>query len=83
MQILLRKPKKSSRRHLGGNQPGSYAVVDYARGELGIAVLTAIVSATNAPSIGLIEKLGLTFEQMITMPGDDHAICLYSMALTD
>jgi ribosomal-protein-alanine N-acetyltransferase len=59
------------------------AVVDYARGELGIGVLTAIVSPTNAPSIGLIEKLGLTFEQMITMPGDDHAICLYKMALTD
>jgi len=59
------------------------AVVDYARGELGIGVLTAIVSPTNAASIGLIEKLGLTFEQMITMPGDDHAICLYKMALTD
>lgn len=59
------------------------AVVDYARGELGIGVLTAIVSPTNAPSIGLIEKLGLTFEQMITMPGDDHAICLYKIALTD
>ena len=59
------------------------AVVDYARNELGIKMLTAIVSPTNAPSIGLIEKLGLTFEQMITMPGDDHAICLYSMALTN
>jgi RimJ/RimL family protein N-acetyltransferase len=59
------------------------AVVDYARNELGIDNLTAIVSPTNAPSIGLIEKLGLTFEQMITMPGDDDAICLYRMALTD
>jgi len=59
------------------------AVVDYARNELGLDVLTAIVSPTNAPSIGLIEKLGLTFEQMITMPGDDDAICLYRMALTD
>lgn len=59
------------------------AVVDYARDELGIGVLTAIVSPANAPSIGLIEKLGLTFDQMITMPGDDNAIRLYSMALTD
>lgn len=59
------------------------AVVDYARSELGIEMLTAIVSPTNVPSIGLIEKLGLTFEQMITMPGDDDAICLYKMALTD
>lgn len=59
------------------------AVVDYARDELGIDVLTAIVAPANVPSIGLIEKLGLTFEQMITMPGDDNAIRLYSMALTD
>jgi len=59
------------------------AVVDYARNELGIEMLTAIVSPTNAPSIGLIEKLGLTFDKMITMPGDDDAICLYRMALTD
>ena len=59
------------------------AVVAYARSELGIGVLTAIVSPANAPSIGLIEKLGLSFEQMITMPGDDSAICLYRMVLTD
>jgi len=59
------------------------AVVNFARNELGIAILTAIVSPTNAASIGLIEKLGLTFDQMITMPGDDDAICLYSKAFTD
>jgi RimJ/RimL family protein N-acetyltransferase len=59
------------------------AVVDFARKELDIAVLTAIVSPTNAPSIGLIKKLGLTFDQMITMPGDDDVICLYSKAFTD
>lgn len=59
------------------------AVVEYAGSKLGIDNLTAIVSPMNAPSIGLIEKLGLTFERMITMPGDDDAICLYSMALAD
>jgi len=59
------------------------AVVNFARTELGINALTAIVSPTNAPSIGLIKKLGLTFDQMITMPGDDDAICLYSKAFTD
>ena len=57
------------------------AVVNYARKEVGLDVLKAIVSPANAPSIGLIEKLGLTFERMITLPGDDDAICLYSMAL--
>ena len=59
------------------------AVVEYARNTLGIGVLTAIVSPTNAASIGLIEKLGLTYERMITMPGDDDAICLYSRVLSD
>ena len=59
------------------------AVVDYARNTLRIGVLTAIVSPKNAPSIGLIKKLGLTFERMITMPGDNDAICLYSRVLTD
>ena len=57
------------------------AVVAYARDTLRISTLTAIVSPNNAPSIGLIEKLGLTFERMVIMPGDDDAICLYSMAL--
>ena len=59
------------------------AVVNFARNELGITVLTAIVSPTNAASIGLIKKLGLTFDQMITMPGDDDAICLYRTAFTE
>ena len=59
------------------------AVVAYARDDLGLGVLTAIVSPDNAASIGLIEKLGLTFDSMITMPGEDDAICLYSMSLAD
>ena len=59
------------------------AIVKYARVELAIKALTAIVSPKNAASIGLIEKLGLKFEATITMPGDDHAISLYRMELTD
>lgn len=54
-------------------------IVRYARDVFGVQNLTAIVSPANAASIGLIEKLGLTFERMVTMPGDDEAICLYSM----
>ena len=56
-------------------------VVAHARDDLGIGELTAIVSPGNAASIGLIEKLGLSYSGTITMPGDDEAICLYSMAL--
>ncbi|MGI9263421.1 MAG: GNAT family N-acetyltransferase [Gammaproteobacteria bacterium] len=59
----------------------SFAVLAHARDDLGIATLTAIVSKGNAPSIGLIEKLGLVFVKMITMPGEDEEICLYSKGL--
>jgi hypothetical protein len=56
------------------------AVVTHVRNDLGIEKLTAIVSPGNVASIGLIEKLGLSFARMITMPGDDEAVRLYSMA---
>lgn len=59
----------------------SFAVMAHARDDLGIEELTAIVSPDNAPSIGLIEKLGLAFVRMITMPGEDKEICLYSRSL--
>jgi ribosomal-protein-alanine N-acetyltransferase len=57
------------------------AVLAHARDDLGVHRLTAIVSPENAPSISLIEKLGLAFETMITMPGDDEEISLYSATL--
>ncbi len=57
------------------------AVLLHARDDLGIRRLTAIVSPDNEPSIGLIEKLGLGYSGMITMPGDDEAIRLYEMDL--
>ena len=59
----------------------AFAVLTHARDDLRIEELTAIVSPGNAPSIGLIEKLGLMFVGMITMPGDDEEICLYSKRL--
>ena len=60
----------------------AFAVLDHAREELALDTLTAIVSPNNAPSIGLIEKLGMRFDRMITMPADDRAIRLYSMNLS-
>lgn len=59
----------------------AFAVLAHARDDLRLAQLMAIVSPGNTPSIGLIEKLGLEFVKMITMPGDDEEICLYSMSL--
>ncbi len=57
------------------------AVVAHARDDLGIETLTAIVSPENGASIALIEKLGLSFERGITMPGESEEISLYSMNL--
>ena len=59
----------------------AFAVLAHARDDLGLQELTAIVSLGNTASIGLIEKLGLEFRQMIRMPGDDEDIRLYSMEL--
>ncbi len=59
----------------------AHAVIQHARDDLGIEVLTAIVSPDNAVSIGLIEKLGFSFERGITMPGEDSEISLYSQTL--
>ena len=58
------------------------AVVAHARDCLGIETLAAIVSPENSASIALLEKLGLSFERGITMPGEDEEICLYSMKLS-
>jgi len=57
------------------------AVVAHARDDLGIGTLAAIVSPDNIASIALIEKLGLSFERGITMPGDNDEISLYSIRL--
>jgi len=60
----------------------AFAIVAHARDDLGLREITAIVSPSNAPSIGLIEKLGLSFDRMITMPGDEEEISLYSTVLS-
>ena len=59
----------------------SFAVLDYARDTLQLDQLVAIVSPENAASIGLIEKLGMSYDSKITMPGETEAICLYSLSL--
>jgi RimJ/RimL family protein N-acetyltransferase len=56
----------------------AFEVLAHTRDVLGIDNLAAIVSPENAPSIALIEKLGLRFDRKFTMPGDDEAVLLYS-----
>jgi RimJ/RimL family protein N-acetyltransferase len=53
------------------------AVVDYARDDLGIDHLLAIVSPGNTASVRLIGKLGLGFERMYRMPGNDTDSAIY------
>ena len=55
----------------------SVAVLDHARDALGLPAVNAIVSPRNEASIGLLEKLGLTYDRPIRMPGDEHDISLY------
>lgn len=55
------------------------AVRDFARNNLGLRRISAIVSPENAPSIGLIEKLGLSFENNVRLNGDDEDVSIYAI----
>lgn len=59
------------------------AVRDYARNDLGLSRIIAIVSPDNTASIALCEKLGLTFERQDTYPDDDEIICVYAIEWGD
>jgi len=52
-------------------------VLDHARDDLGIARLVAIVQPGNEPSVRLLGKLGLEFERIMRLPGDDQDLALY------
>jgi RimJ/RimL family protein N-acetyltransferase len=56
------------------------AVLAHGREALGLGRIVAIVSPDNERSIRLLEKLGMRFEQMVTLPGDDEEIRLYALA---
>jgi RimJ/RimL family protein N-acetyltransferase len=57
------------------------AVMDYARRDLDLRRLVAIISPDNEASIGLIRKLGLRFERMHRMQDDDDEVCIYEIDL--
>ena len=54
------------------------AVMDHARNTLHLKRIAAIVSPDNHGSIKVLEKLGLRFERMIKMPGDDQEIKFFA-----
>lgn len=54
------------------------ATMEYAKREAKLDKVVAIVSPGNKSSIKLLEKMGLQFEKMITMPGEETPVMYYS-----
>jgi RimJ/RimL family protein N-acetyltransferase len=54
------------------------AVLADGRASLGLKRIVAITDPENAPSIRLLEKLGLAFERMIMMPGETKVLRLHA-----
>ena len=54
------------------------AVLEHGRRDFGLNRIVAIVSPANQRSIRILEKIGLTFERMVTLPGDNAEISLYA-----
>lgn len=64
--------------HKGYGFEAASAVLADGRASLGLRRIVAITDPGNAPSIRLLEKLGLPFERMITMPGETMALRLHA-----
>lgn len=52
------------------------AVLEYAKRQLQLKHILAITNQDNTRSIKLLEKLGLTYQRLITMPGEQTPIVL-------
>ena len=57
------------------------AVRDHARDVMGLRRICAIVSADNARSINLLEKLGMNQSGTVRMPGEDEDLLLFDIEL--
>lgn len=57
------------------------ATLSYAK-EAGIERVVAITVRYNDRSIALLKKLGFEFEEVITIPGDDEELMLFSKKIT-
>lgn len=53
----------------------------YAQETLGLKRLVAVVDPENIPSIRLLEKLGMKFEKMVKLSGEEIELKLFSMEL--
>jgi len=55
--------------------------VDLARDTLKLPGLLAITAGNNIRSIKLLEKIGMSFDKLITLPGSDIEVKLFSLGL--
>jgi RimJ/RimL family protein N-acetyltransferase len=54
------------------------AVMDYAKNKLALKRVAAITVPENLGSIKVLEKIGMKFEKMIKMPGDEKKIKFFA-----
>jgi RimJ/RimL family protein N-acetyltransferase len=54
------------------------AVLEYGKTVVGLKRIVAIVSAANHRSIRILEKIGLNFERMVRLPGEEEEIPMYA-----
>lgn len=57
------------------------AVLSHSAATLGLTRIVAIASVDNQRSMRLMERLGMHYEGLIRLPGDDEPLKLYAMAL--
>jgi len=57
------------------------AVIAHGQTTFGLTRVAAITQPDNVGSIRVLEKLGLRFERMVTMPGETKAIQLFAIEL--
>lgn len=55
------------------------AVLEYGQSELGLSRILAFISPENKPSIGLARKIGLRFERLTRLAGEEEFVSQYGV----
>ena len=58
------------------------ATLEYAQNVLGLTKVAALTALNNDPSMGLLKKLGFTYERQITLSGEAQASNLFLKVLS-
>jgi RimJ/RimL family protein N-acetyltransferase len=65
----------------GYGYEAAFAVLEYAKHEIGLQRVVATARPDNTISANLLEKLGLRYERMIRHPEGDRELKLFSIAI--